>query len=87
VTGGFVYRGCALPDLHGTYFYGDFCTAFVRTFEWTGGGVTNPQDRTAELAPGGGLSIDNVSSFGEDARGELHVVDIEGEVYKVVPAP
>lgn len=87
VTGGFVYRGCALPDLHGTYFYGDFCTAFIRTFEWAGGMATDPQDRTAELAPGGGLSIDNISSFGEDARGELHVVDLGGEVFRIVPAP
>jgi len=87
ITGGFVYRGCALPDLRGTYFYGDYCTAFIRTFEWSGGAVTNPEDRTAGLAPGGGLAIDAISSFGEDARGELYVVDIAGEVFKVVPGP
>ena len=49
------------------------------------------QDHTAALAPGGGLSIDNVSSFGEDARGELYIVDLgsgsNGEVYRVVPGP
>lgn len=84
VTGGFVYRGCALPDLRGTYFYADFCTAFIRTFEWVGGAATNQQDRTADLAPGGGRSIDSISSFGEDARGELYVVDIGGEVFRIV---
>jgi cysteine-rich repeat protein len=87
VTGGFVYRGCALPDLHGTYFYSDFCSPFVRTFAGVVGGVAqNTADRTADVAPGGGLSIDSVSSFGEDARGELYVLDLnDGEVFKIVP--
>jgi hypothetical protein len=87
VTGGFVYRGCALPDLRGTYFYSDFCTPFIRTFEGVAGGTAqNLADRTADLAPGGGLSIDAVSSFGEDARGELYVLDLnDGEVFKIVP--
>ena len=35
---------------------------------------------------GGGLSIGSISSFGEDARGELYVTDLEdGEVFKIVP--
>ncbi len=92
VTGGFVYRGCAMPDLHGTYFYSDICSAFIRTFNGVVGGVAqNQQNRTADVAPGGGLSIGGVSSFGEDARGELYVVDYgggsmgQGEVYKIVP--
>jgi hypothetical protein len=92
ITGGFVYRGCAMPDLHGTYFYSDICSAFIRTFNGVVGGVAqNQQNRTADVAPGGGLSIGGVSSFGEDARGELYVVDYgagsvgAGEVYKIVP--
>jgi cysteine-rich repeat protein len=86
VTGGFVYRGCAMPDLRGTYFYSDFCSAFLRTFRGVVGGVAqDPGDRTAELAPGGGLSIDNVTAFGEDARGELYITDRGGEVFKIVP--
>jgi cysteine-rich repeat protein len=86
VTGGFVYRGCALPDLRGTYFYSDFCSAFIRTFRGVVDGVVQePADRTAELSPGGGLSIDSVTSFGEDARGELYITDRGGEVFKIVP--
>lgn len=87
VTGGFVYRGCAMPDLHGTYFYSDYCAAFIRTFSGVAGGAAqNLADRTADLAPGGGLAISDVSSFGEDARGELYVTDLnDGEVFKIVP--
>ena len=86
ITGGFVYRGCALPDLHGTYFFSDFCGAFVRTFEIVGGIAQDLVDRTADVAPGGGLSIDSVSSFGEDARGELYIADQGGEIFKLIPA-
>jgi cysteine-rich repeat protein len=92
ITGGFVYRGCAMPDLAGTYFYSDICSAFIRTFNGVVGGVAqNQQNRTADVAPGGGLSIGGVSSFGEDARGELYIVDYgggsmgAGEVYKLIP--
>ena len=87
VTGGLVYRGCAMPDLRGTYFYADFCSAFLRTFRGVSGGdAVNTADRTAELAPGIGLSIDNPTSFGEDARGELYIADYGGEIFKIIPA-
>jgi len=85
VTGGFVYRGCRMPGLHGTYFYSDFCSEFIRTFTVVGGAPQNQTDRTADLAPGGGLSIDAVTSFGEDARGELYIADRGGEIFKIVP--
>jgi cysteine-rich repeat protein len=87
ITGGYVYRGCAMPDLRGTYFYGDYCTAFIRSFRVVGGVATDQQDRTADLAPGGGLSISSISSFGEDARGELYICDLGGAVFKIVPGP
>jgi hypothetical protein len=87
VTGGFVYRGCRMPDLHGTYFYSDFCSSFVRTFRGVAGGVAQDlRDRTAELAPGGSRTLDAVSSFGEDARGELYIADHkDGEIFRIVP--
>jgi hypothetical protein len=84
ITGGYVYRGCALPELRGQYVFSDYCTAFIRSFAVQNGVVTGLQDRTAALAPGGGFSIDAVASFGEDARGELYIVDHRGELYKVV---
>lgn len=78
VTGGFVYRGDAIPSLQGTYFYADFCSGWVRSFRYAGG-TAGDQRNWPSLAPGG-----SVPSFGEDARGELYVMSADGGVYKVV---
>jgi hypothetical protein len=51
ITGGYVYRGCAMPDLGGTYFYSDYCGGFVRTFKFAGGVATNQTDRS-HITPG-----------------------------------
>lgn len=84
VTGGYVYRGCALPNYQGTYFYADFCSDRIKSFKYTGGNVTNHFDRTAELIPPQG-PISSIVSFGEDGLGELYIVSIAGSVYKIVP--
>ena len=81
VTGGVVYAGCRMPDLVGTYFYGDFCTGFVRSFRLASGVATDARDWTSGLA-----GIDRISSFGTDAEGEVYVVDFDGEVYRLEPA-
>jgi len=86
VIGGYAYRGCALPDLRGTYFYSDFCRSFVRTFRGVVGGVAQERrDRSEDVEPAGARKLDNVVSFGEDARGEIYVVDRDGELYRIVP--
>jgi glucose/arabinose dehydrogenase len=82
VIGGPAYRGCRMPGYHGTYFYGDYCEAFVRSFRFSNGSVTDQRDWTGQLGRGIGL----LSSFGVDADGEMYLVDLDGEVYKVVPA-
>jgi glucose/arabinose dehydrogenase len=81
ITGGYVYRGSAIPALQGHYFYGDFCQGWVRSLRYAEGTVT---DRTEwpSLSPGA-----SVLSFGEDAAGELYVLDQEGKVSKIVPDP
>ena len=85
VTGGFVYRGCAIPDLQGQYFFADYCVGQIYTGRFDGGVLVDFANRTADLAPGGGLSIGLIPSFGQDARGELYICDGDGEVYKIVP--
>jgi hypothetical protein len=81
-----VYRGCALPDLRGTYFYSDFCSSFVRTFRGVAGGVAQDErDLSSDLEPAGARTLNNVVSFGEDARGEIYLVDQDGELYRIVP--
>ncbi|HWP67460.1 MAG TPA: PQQ-dependent sugar dehydrogenase [Candidatus Limnocylindria bacterium] len=81
VIGGFVYRGCTMPDLHGEYFYSDTYGGWIHTFKGVSDGdAQNILDRTPEL----GSHV--VTSFGEDARGELYFTDFAtGGVYKIVP--
>jgi hypothetical protein len=79
VTGGYVYRGQAMPALRGTYFYGDFGSGFIRSFRLVG---TTPTDQREWVPSVGGLS-----SFGEDADGELYVMSLGGSIYKIVEKP
>lgn len=79
VTGGYVYRGEALPELNGVYFYGDFCSGKVWSLQRAENGEwQNELFMDTEFA---------ISSFGEDLAGELYVVDhAGGGVYKLVRA-
>ncbi len=91
ISGGEVYRGCASPDLQGTYFFGDFCSEQIWSFRVVGGGTTEFQDRTAELDPPGAQSIDFITSFGRDGLGEIYICDqgsstTNGEIFKIVAA-
>jgi len=81
VMGGVVYRGCRVPELSGTYFYGDYCSGFVRSFRLAGGQATDQRDWTSGLS-----GIHSVTAFGTDADGEVYVVDYGGAVYRLEPA-
>jgi glucose/arabinose dehydrogenase len=81
ITGGYVYRGSALPALLGHYFYGDYCQGWVRSFRLQGQSATQELDWTS-LRPGG-----LITSFGEDARGELYILIASGRVFRIVAAP
>jgi len=85
VIGGFVYRGCRMPALGGTYFYGDNCKGWVRSFELDGGGLpTNENDWTAEFDPVG--SFLGITAFGVDDEQEIYIADAQtGEVLKILP--
>jgi glucose/arabinose dehydrogenase len=78
VTGGFVYRGTAIPAAQGHYFYGDYCSGYVWSFAVRGGKAT---DRKRHQ-----FQVESLSSFGEDGRGELYLVSLDGEIFRLAPA-
>ncbi|MEV7912084.1 PQQ-dependent sugar dehydrogenase [Streptomyces griseus] len=78
VTGGFVYRGEALPDLQGSYVFSDYCDGTLRTLRMADGEVTGVGDL--------GVSAGEVISFVEGGDGELYVLGSNGTVSRVDPA-
>jgi glucose/arabinose dehydrogenase len=76
ITGGYVYRG-SIQALRGSYFYADYCAGFVRSFRFVNGTVT-------EHANWASLGGGNISSFGEDADGELYIVTLGGGLFRIV---
>ncbi len=85
ITGGEIYRGCAVADLDSTYFFADFDSNRIWSFVYNGM-LQNFVERTSELDPSGALSIASISSFGRDAFGEIYICDLlGGEVFKIIP--
>jgi len=81
IIGGRVYRGCAMPDLHGTYFFADLCRTTINSFVWDGGAsVTNLEFPSNTLS-----GVNSPVGFGEDSMGELYVCTLGGQVFKIVP--
>jgi glucose/arabinose dehydrogenase len=76
ITGGFVYRGSAIPEIAGHYFYGDWCGEWVRSFRFIDGEVTDHQTRFEDVG--------QINSFGTDAAGELYLLTYEGEIKQVI---
>lgn len=81
ITGGYVYRGSAVPSMQGLYFFADYCQGWVRSLRYTGGDATELTQWPA-LRPGG-----PITSFGEDAAGELYLLAENGRVFKIVAEP
>lgn len=79
VTGGFVYRGAALPGLTGAYIYGDFCEGSLFALVPKGDGYER-------IGLGVNAGRSQLVSFGEDNVGELYVIAIGGAISKLVPA-
>ncbi|MEN3275086.1 MAG: hypothetical protein V7631_876 [Massilia sp.] len=77
INGGYVYRGSAMPELAGRYFYSDFCRGFVKSFFATGAGITEQRDWN--LSDAG-----RVVSFGRDGAGELYVISASGHIFRLV---
>ena len=80
VTGGYVYRGAAIPELVGHYLFGDYCSNRIWSVA-TGAEAADPVERTDDLESASLVS--GLSSFGEDAAGELYVVSLAGRVFRI----
>jgi hypothetical protein len=79
ITGGYVYRGAALPELNGVYFFGDYCSGLIWSLTRADAQTWN---RTLFMSTGF-----SISSFGEDEAGELYMLDHTGAVYRLAAAP
>jgi glucose/arabinose dehydrogenase len=78
VTGGYVYRGQAIPVVQGTYFYADFCAGFVRSFRFNNGSALEQTEWPL-------LAASSITSFGQDGSGELYILTQDGTVSRIVP--
>jgi len=76
VTGGYVYRGTAIPGLVGRYLFADFSAGFI----WD---IPNDTQPTMTITTGGFDSGINISSFAEDQDGELYVVHMFGGLFRI----
>jgi glucose/arabinose dehydrogenase len=89
VTGGYVYRGSENDALKGTYFFADYAMGKMGTFVYdpATGTKSKMRDITSSLIYTNGGALTLISSFGEDANGNLYVTDLlDGEVYRLKPA-
>jgi glucose/arabinose dehydrogenase len=77
VTGGYVYRGSAIPALRGWYLFADFASGHVWAKKGRGG--------AKQLLPGADGKVSQIASFGQDAAGELYIVSLAGSIYKITP--
>jgi len=80
VTGGVVYRGQAIPEFDGHYFYADWCGGWIRSFRFVDGAATEMTDWSEQLG-----NVGQVTSFGTDANGELLFTTWDGGIYRLVP--
>lgn len=81
VTGGYVYRGTAMPALQGRYFFSDFCTGNLMSFRLVDGTATEVIGMAEATT-----SLGQVASFGQDSMGELYMLTLDGTLAKLVPA-
>ncbi|MGD9789990.1 MAG: PQQ-dependent sugar dehydrogenase [Phycisphaerales bacterium] len=87
LTGGYVYRGTAIPKWRGRYFFTDYVNRRMWSGKLVNGVFTDFQDHYdgfSNLGTTAALRLQNVASFGEDPNGELYIVQLNGRVRKLV---
>jgi len=75
ISGGYVYRGRAVPSARGRYFYGDYCSGTIWSLRSVKGKL-----RGVRREP---FKVSGLSSFGEDSAGELYAVSLNGSIYRL----
>ena len=75
ITGGYIYRGKAVPAAAGRYFYGDYCSGTVWSLKLVGGRARQIRQEPFKVA--------SLTSFGQDAAGELYAVSGAGTIYRL----
>lgn len=80
VIGGYVYRGSEIPALRGTYVYGDYSSTRIWAFDYVDG-VADNQRTLFETPP---VGEEGITSFGQDALGEIYVLRRGGQILKLV---
>ncbi len=84
VTGGYVYRGAAMPFLDGAYLFGDYVTDQIWSFRYDGATKTDFVNLRSQMLVTEG-TLNQTTSFGQGADGELYVVTLHGDIFKLVP--
>lgn len=82
ITGGYVYRGKDIPYLYGRYIFGDYCTGKVWSIN-TDKNNLKIVDHTQDILSSMGKQEFYLSSFGQDNKGEILLVDYNGTIYKL----
>ncbi|MFO0783727.1 MAG: PQQ-dependent sugar dehydrogenase [Phycisphaerales bacterium] len=87
IIGGYVYRGCRMPDLEGVYFFADYNNNNVWSFRYVNGVKSEFTLRNSQITPSlQGTVVNTITTFGEDANGEIYLADNGGQIYKIVPS-
>jgi glucose/arabinose dehydrogenase len=76
ITGGYVYRGAAVPAAQGRYFFGDYCSGRVWSGRISGSSLTDVRREG---------TVPNLTSFGESTSGELYAVSGNGRIFRLTP--
>jgi hypothetical protein len=70
-----VYRGSQIPGLRGRYVFGDYCTGAIWSLVVRNGKAVDVRREQ--------VSLPNLTTFGEDAGGELYLASDRGEIYRL----
>ena len=81
VTGGYVYRG-PIESLQGRYVFADYQLPRIWSFKLEDGKAVDLIDHSEDWKPEGGFKL--IASFAEDHEGELYVISLSGDLFKVV---